>query len=200
MPARTAAARRPGCSPARAAGIASPREGRARGGPDLAKRCRARSCSSAAPRGGASRCPLVYTPDISTAGSPLGCSRITLPDVPSRPSASVSTDSCTRSSSGSTPSTTRVHSGSSTTIGSSPADGVRAGPRAQSQTIPDRRRARPRRQERCRARRRPIPTSPAGLRRPATMSRFPVGRRAAQAHRRRSTPGLARSRAATASA
>jgi site-specific DNA recombinase len=71
-------------------------------------------------RGSRLGAPLVYTPDISTAGSPLGWSRITLPDVPSRPSPSVSSDSCARSSNGSTPSTTRVHSESSRTIGSSP--------------------------------------------------------------------------------
>ena len=68
-------------------------------------------------RGAASRCVsapvLVYTPDISTAGSPLGVrGRSTLPRVPSRPSASVSSDSCTRSSSGSTPSIASVHAGS----------------------------------------------------------------------------------------
>ena len=63
---------------------------------------------------------LVYTPDISTAWSPLGCSAITLPRVPSSPSDSVNSDSWKRSSSGSTPSITSVQAGSGSTIGSSP--------------------------------------------------------------------------------
>jgi hypothetical protein len=51
--------------------------------------------------------PLAYTPDINTAGSPCSTSR--LPRVPSRPSASVNSDSIARSRIGSTPSSASVH-------------------------------------------------------------------------------------------
>ena len=66
---------------------------------------RARSCSIAArPAGASRRPPLCRRRTSAPLGRRSAARAITLPRVPSRPSASVSSDSCTRSSSGSTPS------------------------------------------------------------------------------------------------